>query len=100
MLSEAMDSAPEWTLDQAVGLVFAGLLVVLYLSSRQVDAFVARAQRRQLGLCEQCGGLYEPATCMQTGCPLKGHTSGSSGSSGSVDGSNVAAGGTSDQPAT
>lgn len=31
-----MDEAPAWTLDQAVGLVFGGLLVLLYLSSSQV----------------------------------------------------------------
>lgn len=35
-LAEAMDEAPVWTLDQAVGLVFAGLLLALYLGSTQV----------------------------------------------------------------
>lgn len=37
----------------------------------QVDKFVARQQRRQLGLCEECGGLYEAATCQQQGCPSR-----------------------------
>lgn len=62
---------PEWTLDQAVGLVFGFLLLGLYLSSSQLDRFVARTQRRQLGLCEECGGLYDPQTCTQQGCPSK-----------------------------
>ncbi|KAL4418778.1 hypothetical protein ABPG77_001645 [Micractinium sp. CCAP 211/92] len=66
-----MDEAPAWTLDQAVGLVFGALLLLLYLSSTQVDKFVARQQRRQLGLCEECGGLYDPATCQQQGCPSR-----------------------------
>ena len=35
-LAEALDEAPVWTLDQAVGLVFGGLLLLLYLSSSQV----------------------------------------------------------------
>ncbi|KAI3429663.1 hypothetical protein D9Q98_005748 [Chlorella vulgaris] len=70
-LAAAVDEAPVWTLDQAVGLVFGGLLLVLYLSSSQVDAFVARQQRRQLGLCERCGGLNEPASCTEKGCPVR-----------------------------
>jgi hypothetical protein len=37
-LAAAVDEAPVWTLDQAVGLVFGGLLLVLYLSSSQVCA--------------------------------------------------------------
>jgi hypothetical protein len=65
------DDAPAWTLDQAVGLVFGGLLLVLYLSSTKVDEFVARQQRRQLGLCEQCGGLFEPGSCTQKNCPAR-----------------------------
>lgn len=67
----AADEAPPWTLDQIAGLVFAGLLVALYFSSTQIDAIVARSQRRQLGLCEECGGLYDPATCQQKKCPSK-----------------------------
>ena len=57
---------------QSVGLVFAFLLLGLYLSSSQLDKWVARRQRRQLGLCEECGGLYDPETCTQKACPSKG----------------------------
>lgn len=67
----AADEAPPWTLDQIAGLVFAGLLVALYFSSTQIDAIVARSQRRQLGLCEECGGLFDPASCQQKNCPSK-----------------------------
>ena len=70
-LAASGDEAPAWTLDQAAGLVFAGLLVVLFVSSKQVGLWFARAQRRQLGLCEECGGLYEAATCQQQRCPLR-----------------------------
>lgn len=66
-----VDEAPVWTLDQAVGLVFGGLLLLLYLSSTLVDKFVAKGQRRQLGLCEECGGVNDPATCQQQGCPSR-----------------------------
>jgi hypothetical protein len=66
-----MDEAPVWTLDQAVGLVFGGLLLLLYLSSTQVDRFIARGQRRQLGLCEECGGLFQPASCTEKACPAQ-----------------------------
>lgn len=106
----ALDEAPAWTLDQAVGLVFGGLLLLLYLSSTQVqsggmhaccactpaahalglhatpapiicltahppapqvDQFVARDQRRQLGLCERCGGMNEPGSCAEANCPMR-----------------------------
>ena len=70
-LAAALDEAPEWTLDQIAGLAFGTLLLAFYFSSWQVDAFVARAQRRQLGLCQQCGGLYEASTCSQAGCPQR-----------------------------
>jgi hypothetical protein len=66
-----MDEAPVWTLDQIAGLVFFFFLIAIYLSSTLVDSFVARMQRRQLGLCEECGGVYEPSSCMQTQCPYK-----------------------------
>ncbi|KAL6783669.1 hypothetical protein ACKKBF_B05375 [Auxenochlorella protothecoides x Auxenochlorella symbiontica] len=66
----AMDSSPPWTLDQIAGLVFAGFLIVLYFSAGAVDKLVARAQRRSLGLCEECGGVYLPETCpMGKSCP-------------------------------
>jgi hypothetical protein len=68
-LAEAVDEAPAWTLDQVAGLVFAALLVAFYVSSTQVDVFVARAQRRQLGLCERCGGLNDAGSCREAECP-------------------------------
>ena len=66
-----IDEAPAWTLDQIVGLVFGGLLLALYLSASQVDRFVARAQRRELGLCEECGGLNDAASCAEMACPAR-----------------------------
>jgi hypothetical protein len=57
------DASPKWTLDQIAGLVFAAFLLFVYASSQIIVAFVARAQRRQLGLCEKCGGLYTPESC-------------------------------------
>ena len=65
----ALDSAPEWTLDQAAGLVFGFGLVALYFSSKLIDDYVAISQRRQLGICEKCGGLNEPSSCAEQGCP-------------------------------
>lgn len=57
------DASPQWTPDQIAGIVFAAFLLLVYASSQVVDAFVARAQRRQLGLCEKCGGLYNRESC-------------------------------------
>ena len=70
-LAVAADQAPAWTLDQIAGLVFGGLLVVFYFSSQIIDSSVAKSQRRQLGLCEECGGVYTAATCRKDNCPLK-----------------------------
>ncbi|KAG1661225.1 hypothetical protein FOA52_008270 [Chlamydomonas sp. UWO 241] len=66
-----MDVMPAWTLDQIAGLAFGGVMLGFLLSAKQVDIQFAKAQRRQLGLCEECGGLYEPATCAKKGCPKK-----------------------------
>ncbi len=41
------------------------------LLATKVDVFIARAQRRDLGLCEECGGLNEPETCDSGKCPYK-----------------------------
>jgi hypothetical protein len=38
--------------------------------AKQVDVYFAQSQRRQLGLCESCGGIYEASTCSKAGCPL------------------------------
>ncbi|GFR53130.1 hypothetical protein Agub_g15847 [Astrephomene gubernaculifera] len=67
----AIDGMPAWTLDQIAGLVFGAVMVAFVAGSRQVDVWVARAQRRQLGLCEECGGVYEPGSCAQGNCPAK-----------------------------
>lgn len=45
-------------------------------SASQVDVWVAKAQRRNLGLCEQCGGVNNPATCNKANCPMKGKFTG------------------------
>ncbi|PNH06819.1 hypothetical protein TSOC_006761 [Tetrabaena socialis] len=66
-----MDVMPVWTLDQIAGLAFGVVMIAFVASARQVDVIVAKAQRRQLGLCEECGGVYEPGTCPQKECPLK-----------------------------
>ncbi|GIL48882.1 hypothetical protein Vafri_5305 [Volvox africanus] len=67
----AMDAMPTWTLDQIAGLMFGAVMIAAILSARQVDAMVAKAQRRQLGLCEECGGVFEPGNCKQQNCPAK-----------------------------
>ena len=46
--------------------------MLLFLSSaKQVDVQVAKAQRRQLGLCEECGGVNEPRSCKEKNCPMR-----------------------------
>ena len=70
-LAATLDTAPVWTLDQIAGLVFGGLLVAFYFSSQYIDKYVAKSQRRQLGLCEECGGVNDAATCQSRTCPLK-----------------------------
>lgn len=47
-----------------------GVLLAFLVSANQVDVFVARQQRKQLGLCPQCGGLYEASSCVEKGCPM------------------------------
>lgn len=46
-------------------------MLAFYLGAQQVDIYIAKQQRRQLGLCEGCGGMYNSATCKQSNCPLK-----------------------------
>ena len=67
----ALDAAPEWTLDQIAGLVFGGFLVALYFSSKFIDEYVAVSQRRQLGICEKCGGMNDRDRCAETDCPQR-----------------------------
>ncbi|GMH33900.1 hypothetical protein BSKO_01734 [Bryopsis sp. KO-2023] len=69
--SKAMGDAPQWTLDQIVGLAFGGLMVAFYYSAQVVDAYIARSQRRELGICEECGGINEASSCKLGTCPYK-----------------------------
>ena len=46
------------------------LLLCVYFA-KEIDTIVARSQRRQLGLCEECGGLFDPASCEEWRCPYK-----------------------------
>lgn len=72
LLSIALtEESPAWTLDQIAGLVFGGIMLASVLLATKVDVFIARAQRRDLGLCEECGGLNEPETCASGKCPYK-----------------------------
>ncbi|DBA78923.1 TPA: hypothetical protein ACH3X1_008800 [Trebouxia sp. C0004] len=72
LLSIALtEESPAWTLDQIAGLVFGGIMLASVLLAAKVDVFIARAQRRDLGLCEECGGLDEPETCDSGKCPYK-----------------------------
>lgn len=48
------------------------LMLASVLGAKQLDVYVARQQRRQLGLCEECGGIFEPSTCSEQQCPSKG----------------------------
>ncbi|GBF87874.1 hypothetical protein Rsub_00586 [Raphidocelis subcapitata] len=68
----SVDELPPWTLDQIAGLVFGGVLLAFLLSAPAVDAWFARRQRQQLGLCERCGGVNDAATCREGACPLRG----------------------------
>lgn len=47
-------------------------MVVFYFSANAVDVWVAKQQRRELGLCEECGGVYNAETCDKQKCPMKG----------------------------
>ncbi|KAF5843778.1 hypothetical protein DUNSADRAFT_8293 [Dunaliella salina] len=75
----AMDVMPAWTLDQIAGLLFGALMLAAVLGAKQLDVIVARQQRRQLGLCEECGGIFEPSSCTEQQCPMKGRPPPSTG---------------------
>ncbi|BDA46710.1 hypothetical protein COCOBI_09-1630 [Coccomyxa sp. Obi] len=68
-VAAVLDQAPAWTLDQIAGLAFGGILVASVLVGSKIDQIIARSQRRELGLCEECGGLNDPATCKENRCP-------------------------------
>lgn len=61
-----------WTPDQVQGMVFFIFLVGTLSQAYRVDEFVARGQRKDLGVCERCGGTFEPGSCAESDCPLKG----------------------------
>jgi hypothetical protein len=59
------------------------VLVAFMASAPLVDSWVAKQQRRQLGLCERCGGVNEPGSCAEAACPLRaGAAGGASGGGG------------------
>ncbi|CAL5228347.1 g11460 [Coccomyxa viridis] len=74
-MSSFLDSQPAWTLDQIAGLAFGGILVASVFFASKVDDIIAKSQRRDLGLCEECGGLYSPDLCQEGNCPSKGKSS-------------------------
>ncbi|KAI8471819.1 MAG: hypothetical protein J3K34DRAFT_467850 [Monoraphidium minutum] len=77
-----MDVMPVWTLDQIAGLVFGGVLLAFWAAAPQVDTWVATRQRRQLGLCERCGGVNEPGSCAEAACPMRAAGGGGQGGGG------------------
>ncbi|CAK0785846.1 hypothetical protein CVIRNUC_009058 [Coccomyxa viridis] len=67
-----LESQPAWTLDQLAGIAFGGIMVASVFFASKVDDVVARSQRRELGLCEECGGLYNVDLCAAGKCPSRG----------------------------
>lgn len=67
----AYSGSPEWTLDQIAGLFIGVLLAATFYFSSKIDEVVARSQRRELGLCELCGGLNDAALCEEGKCPQR-----------------------------
>ena len=59
-----------WDANEIAGLIFGASLVLLAAVSPFFDDVVAREQRRELGLCEVCGGLGCD-TCAGTGKAAK-----------------------------
>ncbi|XP_024540504.1 uncharacterized protein LOC112349755 [Selaginella moellendorffii] len=49
------------TPSEAAGFAVGGLLLAAALAAPRVDNYIARSQRRSLGLCEDCGGLKRKA---------------------------------------
>eukprot|EP01025_Chloroclados_australasicus_P018446 TRINITY_DN1968_c0_g2_i1.p2 TRINITY_DN1968_c0_g2~~TRINITY_DN1968_c0_g2_i1.p2 ORF type:complete len:129 (-),score=10.78 TRINITY_DN1968_c0_g2_i1:940-1326(-) len=68
---QAVDAAPEWTLDQIAGLFIGVLLMLSIFLAGFVDRLIAKAERSQLGLCQECGGLFDPINCPKLQCPYK-----------------------------
>jgi hypothetical protein len=59
-----------------------GVMVAFFAGAPQVDIWVAKQQRRQLGLCERCGGVNEPGSCREAACPLRAQGQASNGGGG------------------
>jgi hypothetical protein len=59
-------------------LTMQAIMLASVLGAKQLDVYVAKQQRRQLGLCEECGGVFEPSTCSEQRCPNKNSPSASS----------------------
>jgi hypothetical protein len=47
------------------------ILVASVLLAYKVDEAIARAQRRDLGICQECGGLFDARSCEEKRCPLR-----------------------------
>jgi acid phosphatase family membrane protein YuiD len=52
-------------------LLLQVLMVLSYFGAQRIDVVIAKQQRRQLGLCEECGGMYSADSCKQGNCPMK-----------------------------
>lgn len=46
-------------------------MAAAYLFNGKVDEVVADMQRKELGLCSKCGGLYSCESCPLADCPEK-----------------------------
>ena len=62
---------PTWTADQIAGLLFGALMLASFLLAQSFDAWVAREQREELGICSRCGGVNDPAACQEGDCPYR-----------------------------
>ena len=58
--------------DQCCSASLQGIMVASVFFASKVDDVVARSQRRELGLCEECGGLYNADLCAAGKCPSRG----------------------------
>ena len=58
--------------DQCCLACLQGIMVASVFFASKVDDVVARSQRRELGLCEECGGLYNVDLCAAGKCPSRG----------------------------
>ena len=66
-----MSESPFWVICPMV----QGIMVASVFLASKVDDIIAKSQRRELGLCEECGGLYNLELCQEGNCPSKGKSS-------------------------